>query len=188
MLDPAKTRSRGRVHLIKYVQIYCLFFQNLLKISFSSVYLILIPRTFQLYLLVLFHQFSREVTILAKLTKTHSHRIVRYHTAWLEEKDFSEPDTTESDDGGSHSSKPLTKYVLYIQMELCSKTLLIWLEDRNKKSQKDCKDGYFLLHNIYQLTLWLIPYQYLSNDITQVWKKRATVQWHSCVIYLIQIT
>lgn len=35
-----------------------------------------------------------------------------------------------------HSSKPLTKYVLYIQMELCGKTLSTWLNTRNNNFQE----------------------------------------------------
>lgn len=44
-----------------------------------------------------------------------------------------------------HSSKPMTKYVLYIQMELCGKTLSTWLNTRNNNFQESGKNCLLLL-------------------------------------------
>ncbi|XP_053188619.1 interferon-induced, double-stranded RNA-activated protein kinase-like [Scomber japonicus] len=82
----------------------------------------------------------REVGALSDL---HHHNIVRYYTCWMEDSEYCWDSTDDSYSTSMSTDNPHTKF-LYIQMELCdSKTLRVWIDEKNtqnvKKSLQDSK-------------------------------------------------
>uniref|UniRef100_A0A3P8U7Y0 Protein kinase domain-containing protein n=1 Tax=Amphiprion percula TaxID=161767 RepID=A0A3P8U7Y0_AMPPE len=81
----------------------------------------------------------REVGTLSDL---HHSNIVRYYTCWMEDSEYQwDSPADSSTTSQSTTSKSSTKY-LYIQMELCdTRTLRVWIDERNtqnvKKSLRD---------------------------------------------------
>ncbi|XP_029306063.1 uncharacterized protein LOC115020250 [Cottoperca gobio] len=82
----------------------------------------------------------REVEALSDL---HHPNIVRYYTAWMEDSEY-QCDISAGSSSGSYSSSQSAvdssaKY-LYMEMELCeTKTLKVWIDDKNAQSPQDSK-------------------------------------------------
>ncbi|XP_033985803.1 eukaryotic translation initiation factor 2-alpha kinase-like [Trematomus bernacchii] len=79
-------------------------------------------------------QALQEVQILSEL---HHHNIVRYFTCWLEDSGYS-PDESGSSTQCSINPSIRNRY-LYIQTELCVKSLRVWIDENNEKSLPDPK-------------------------------------------------
>ncbi|XP_074502683.1 interferon-induced, double-stranded RNA-activated protein kinase-like isoform X3 [Sebastes fasciatus] len=82
----------------------------------------------------------REVGTLSDLLHCN---IVRYYTFWMEDSEYKSNESTDGSTGsyGSSQSKDNSsaKY-LYIQMELCdTKTLKVWIDEKNAQSLQDSK-------------------------------------------------
>ncbi|XP_046884833.1 interferon-induced, double-stranded RNA-activated protein kinase isoform X2 [Hypomesus transpacificus] len=75
----------------------------------------------------------REVDALARLEHCN---IVRYYTTWMEDIEYKCANTSDSG-STSHSGSDASAKFLYIQMELCGKTLKTWIDERN--AERDLK-------------------------------------------------
>ncbi|XP_053188621.1 eukaryotic translation initiation factor 2-alpha kinase 3-like [Scomber japonicus] len=82
---------------------------------------------------------EKEVEALSDLSHDN---IIRYYACWVEDTDCTWDGTEDSCSTSLSSDNPPTKF-LYIQMELCVKTLRVWIDERNtrnvKRSLRDSK-------------------------------------------------
>ncbi|KAI3362638.1 hypothetical protein L3Q82_001715 [Scortum barcoo] len=75
----------------------------------------------------------REVGTLSDL---HHPNIIRYYTFWMEDSGYQCPTRENDSYSSSQSAYNSSAKYLYIQMELCdTKTLKVWIEDKNKTLQ-----------------------------------------------------
>ncbi|KAL7383606.1 hypothetical protein ABVT39_014266 [Epinephelus coioides] len=78
----------------------------------------------------------REVGTLSDLLDRN---IVRYYTFWMEDSGYQWDILADSNSSSQPRDNSLAKY-LYIQMELCdTKTLKVWIEEKNSQSLQDSK-------------------------------------------------